>query len=212
MSIFLLGTNQSPKLPTGFINSAGGDPAPGVPLSTAQASGSIIQPYLGQVGAKLSLDTLEAAEMQDPAGGPLFAGVYQYVQFLSTMVATPARGQVAFWSNRAAYVVTGDVTAATQGLIAGVMLAAITKGNYGWIQIAGRATVKYKSALTAASPAAGDLLIVDNAPSFAADDPTQSTALTPLQTKSILGTAGVLPVAGSVLAVDLCFFETGWGY
>jgi hypothetical protein len=212
MSIFLLGTNQSPKLPTGFINSAGGDPAPGLPVSTTGISGSIIQPYLGQVGAKLSIDTTEAPSLSDPSQATLFAGVYQYVLFLSSMVATPARGQVAFWSNRAAYVVTGDVTAATQGLIAGIMLSAITKGNYGWIQIAGRAFVRYKSSLTAASPAAGDLIILDQTPTFAADDPTQSTALTPLQQKSLLGTAGVLPAAGSVLAVDLGFFQTGWGY
>ena len=212
MSIYLLGTNQSPKLPTGFLNSAGGDPAPGLPLSTAQASGSIIQPYAGQVGGKLSMDTLEAAEMSDPTQFTLFAGIYQYVQFLSTSVAANARGQVVVWSNRANYVVTPDVTAATQGLIAGITLATITKGNYAWIQIAGRAFVKYKSALTAATPAAGDLIILDQTPTFAADDPTQSTALTPLQEKSKLGTAGVAAIAGSVLAVDLAFFDTGWSY
>ena len=212
MSIYLLGTNQSPKLPTGFLNSAGGDPAPGLPLSTAQASGSIIQPYAGQVGGNLSMDTLEAAEMSDPTQFTLFAGSYQYVQFLSTSVAANARGQVVVWSNRANYVVTPDVTAATQGLIAGITLATITKGNYAWIQIAGRAFVKYKSALTAATPAAGDLIILDQTPTFAADDPTQSTALTPLQEKSKLGPAGVAAIAGSVLAVDLAFFDTGWSY
>lgn len=213
MSIYIMGTNQSPKLPTGFLNSAGGDPAPGVPLSSAQASGSIIQPYLGQVGAKVSVDTTEAGlALSDPAQSTLFAGIYQYVLFLSTSVAANARGQVVFWSNRAQYIVTPDVTAATQGLIAGITLAAITKGNYGWIQIAGRATVKYKAALTAATPVAGDLLIVDQTPTNAIDDPTQSTALTPLQEKSKIGTAGVLPVGGSILAVDLAFFDTGWGY
>ena len=212
MSIFILGTNQSPKLPTGFINSAGGDPAPGVPLSSSQASGSIIQPYFGQVGAKLSLDTTEAPSLSDPSQATLFAGVYQYVLFLSTSVAANARGQVVFWSNRPAYVVTPDVTAATQGLIAGITLSAITKGNYGWIQIAGRATVKYKAALGAATPAAGDLIIVDQALTNTADDPTQSTALTPLQAKSQIGLASALPVAGSVLAVDLAFFQSGWAY
>lgn len=213
MSIYILGTNQSPKLPTGFINSAGGDVAPGVPLSSAQASGSIIQPYYGQVGGKLSLDTTEAPSLSDPAQFPLFAGVYQYVLFLSTSVAANARGQVVFWSNRPAYVVTPDVTTATQGLIAGITLATITRGNYGWIQIAGRASVRFKTAaLGAASPAAGDLLIVDQAPTNTVDDPSQATALTPTQDKSKLGTAAVVPVSGSVLAIDLAFFDTGWSY
>lgn len=209
-SITLLGTNQSPRLPTGYLNSANGDPAPGVPL--ASPSGTIVQAYTGQVGAKLSLDATEASNLSDPAGATLFQGVYQYVQFLSSSSGSNARGQLVFWNNRASYIVTPDVTAGTQGLIAGVTLAAVTKGNYGWIQIAGKATVKYKASLTAATPASGDLIIVDQTPSNAADDPTQSTALTPLQHKSIVGVADVAPVGGSVLAVDLCFFENGWGY
>ena len=213
MSIYILGTNQSPKLPTGFLNSANGDPAPGLPLSTASASGSIIQPYAGQVGGKLTIDTNEAAlPLSDPATGTLFAGVYQYVLFLSTSVAANARGQIVFWSNRPLYTVTPDVTAATQGLIAGVTLSAITKGNYGWIQIAGRASVKFKTSLTAATPAAGDLLVLDQAGTNGVDDPTQSTALTPLQAKSQIGVASALPVGGSILAVDLAFFNTGWAY
>ena len=212
MSIFLLGTNQSPKLPTGFLNSVNGDPAPGLPVSTTGVSGSIIQPYLGQVGGKLSLDTTEASGMSDPATATLLAGVYMYVQFLVSSVAANVRGQIVFWSSRATYVVTPDVTAATSGLVAGVTLSAITKGNFGWIQIAGRANVKYKGALTAVAPVAGDLVIVDQAPSNLVDDPTQSTALTPAQTKGILGTAVVLPVAAATSAVDLAFFETGWGY
>lgn len=209
-TITLLGTNQSPRLPTGYLNSSGGDPAPGVPLTSP--SGSIVQAYAGQVGAKLSIDTTEASNLSDPAGSTLFAGVYQYVQFASGSAASNARGQIVFWSTRSTYIVTPDVTAATQGLIAGITLAAVTKGNYGWIQIAGKATVKYKSSLTAATPAAGDLIIVDQAPSNAADDPTQSGNPTYLIAKSIVGVADVAPVGGSVLAVDLAFWFNGWGF
>jgi hypothetical protein len=209
-TISILGTNQSPKLPTGFLNSANGDPAPGVPL--ASPSGSIVQAYFGQVGGKLSIDTTEASGLSDPATATLFAGMYQYVQFASGSTASNARGQVVFWLTAASFIVTPDVTAATQGLIAGITLAAVTKGNYGWIQIQGRASVKYKSSLTAATPAAGDLIILDQAPSNAADDPTQSGSPTYLILKSMIGVADVLPVGGSVLAVDLCFWNDGWRY
>lgn len=209
-SIFLLGTNQSPKLPTGFINSANGDPSPGQAL--ASPSGSIVQPYAGQVGAKLSLDTNQASSLSDPAQFTCFAGVYQYVQFAVGATAANVRGQVVFWLTAATYVVTADVTAATQGLIAGITLAAVTKGNYGWIQIQGRASVKYKSSLTAATPAAGDLIILDQTPSNTADDPTQSGSPTYLIAKSIIGVADVAPVGGSTLAVDLAFWYNGWRF
>lgn len=209
-SISLIGTNQSPRLPTGYLNSSAGDPAPGVPLTSP--SGSIVQAYAGQVGGRLSIDTNEASALSDPAASTLFAGIYQYVQFYLSSSGSNARGQIVFWQTRSTYIVTPDVTAATQGLIAGITLAAVTKGNYGWIQIAGKASVKYKSSLTAATPAAGDLIIVDQAPTNTADDPTQSGAPTYLISKAVLGVADVAPVGGSILAVDLAFWQNGWGY
>lgn len=210
MSIYSLGTNQSPKLPTGFLNSAAGDPAPGVPLTSP--SGSIVQSYAGQLGAKLSVDTTEASNLSDSATATLFAGVYQYVQFYLSSSGANARGQIVFWQTASSYIVTPDVTAATQGLIAGITLAAITKGNYGWIQIQGKAMVKFKATLTAATPAAGDLIIVDQAPTNAADDPTQSGNPTYLIAKSILGVADVAPGGGTISAVDLNFWMDGWRY
>ena len=213
MPIGPLGINNAPRLPTGFLNSSGGDPAIGVPLTSP--SGSIVQQYGGQLGAKLSLDTGEASNASDPAASTLFAGVYQYVQFASGSTASNARGQIVFWLTAASYIVTPDVTAATQGLIAGITLATITKGNYGWIQIQGRASVKFKSSITKATPAAGDLVVVDQGggtPTDTADVLADATNLTSPITKSILGVADVAPVGGTVTAVDLAWFNDGWRY
>lgn len=211
--IYSLGANQSPRLPTGFLNSAAGDPAPGVPLTSP--SGSIVQAYAGQVGAKLTVDTNEASGLSDPATATLLAGIYQYVQFLSSSTASNARGQIVFWNNAASYIVTPDVTLATQGLIAGITLAAVTKGNYGWIQIQGKANVKFKSSITKATPVAGDLVIVDQGggtPTNTADILADATNITSPIAKSVLGVADANPTGGSLSVVDLAFVLNGWRY
>lgn len=216
MSIYIMGTNQSPKLPTGFLNSTGGDPAPGLPVSTTGVSGSIIQPYAGQVGGKLSLDTLQALGLSNTAIGTLFAGVYMYVQFLATSVASNARGQLVFWSSASTYVVTPDVTAASASFVAGVTLAAITKGNFGWIQIAGRASVLAKAALTKAG-LAGDIAVVDDVtPSNTFDVKADATAVVfgtaGANLKSIIGNLDNNAANGAISQINMSLPITGWRF
>jgi len=98
------------------------------------------------------------------------------------------------------------MTAATQGQIAGITLLTNTKGNYGWIQVGGTASVKFKSSLTAATPAAGDLVIVDQSATTSGalgDDPTQSGNPTYLILKSVLGVVETAPVASAIALVEL---------
>lgn len=216
MSIYIMGTNQSPKLPSGFLNLGTGDPAPGLPVSTTGVSGSIIQPYLGQVGAKLSLDTVEAAQLSGPGAATLFAGVYMYVQFLSTSVASNAVGQLVFWSAAATYVVTPDVTAATASFVAGVTLNAVAKGNFGWIQIAGRASVKAKAALTKAG-LAGDIAVVDDVtPSGTFDVKADATAVVfgtaGANLKSIIGNLDNNAANGAISQINMNLAITGWRF
>ena len=53
-----------------------------------------------------------------------------------------------FWSDRANFIVTPDATAITEGDFAGIGLLANTKGNFGVIQIAGNASVKFRASVT----------------------------------------------------------------
>jgi hypothetical protein len=173
-------------------------------IGSPTSTGTGAQPYPGQLGGIIALSETEAGNRGSAI--TLHEGLYQYVLFKSGSTAANVAGQVVFYSSaadRAAYTVTPDVTANTQGMVGGITLGAVTKGNYGWMQIGGTANVKYKSALSAATPAIGDLVIVDQTPSNLADDPTQSGSPTYLILKSALGVAQVAPVASAVSLVQL---------
>ena len=197
----LLGTNQAPRVTTGFLNTAD-DPAPGVPL--ASPSGSIVQPYAGQVGGKLTVNNAEALGLSSTATGTLYRGVYRYVQFRLGATAANARGQLVFWYDRDNNIVTGDVADATvTPFAAGVCLMANTKGNYGWIQVSGKASVKFKAATTKTTPAIGDVVMVDATPSNTGDVLADATGLTSPNGKNKIGIALEAPVGGAVKLVEL---------
>jgi len=143
------GQNQHPRITTTYLNQLNrqGDPAPGVPVSTAQASGSIIQPYAGFVGGKLTITNPWAVQFADPAVGPLYGGIYMYVQFAANSTGAPTRGQIAYWADEGKYVVTADATVAgSANKIAGITLNNTLRGNWDFIQIAGVAMVKFSGA------------------------------------------------------------------
>ena len=159
--------------------------------------------YAAQLGMRTWLDGNPGGVPYDPSIGTLYGGCYQYVQFLSTDTNAPARGLLYVWSNTETYVVTNNTTAANGGFLAGVALNTLTKGNYGWIQTKGKASVKFASSLTAATPAAGDLVVLDTS-SGLADDPTQTTQPAWSAIKLAIGVAfGSAPAASTVSLVLL---------
>lgn len=183
----------------GTMNGSTGNPAPG---NTASGTGTY--PFTGQVGAVLELSEAMANQLSAASGGfaTLHQGFYQYVQFKSDSTNANAGGNVAFWSDRATHVVTPDATG-NLGQVAGVILEADAKGNYGWIQISGRATVTPKASLTAATPAAGDLCIVDQSASTVAQADCVNGNATDPQDRSVLGTWITTPTGGTPATVDL---------
>lgn len=199
MSIAAFGQNQAPRVTTEFLNDVN-DPSPGVPL--ASPSGSIVQPYTGQLGGKLSLDAATALALSDTAIGTLYGGVYQYVKFKAGTTTAPARGQVVFWDDIDNYVVTPDATATNDSQIAGIVLNAVTKGNYGFIQIAGKASVLFGT-VTKVTPAIGDLVIVDSTPSPDANVLADATNITSPTAKLIIGKAVVAAPASTTISLVL---------
>lgn len=205
----IFGTNQSPRVTAQHLNSVN-DPSPGLPIS-ASVPGSIIQTYRGQLGALLTLSDEMAALLSNPSVGTLYGGVYQYVQFKSTDTVAPARGLLCAWDDYENFVVTMDITDPRSGKIAGVVLNAVTKGNYGWIQVAGKASVKYAGTITKVSPADGDLLVLASATANDVDILADATALTSPVMKRAVGVALQTPAAGQVRLAWLTFLRLNPG-
>lgn len=143
------GQNQHPRLTTNYINQLNrhGDPAPGVNVSTAQVSGSIVQPYDGFQGGKLTITDPWAPQFADPAVGPIYGGVYMYLQVNPLDPAPLQRGAVVFWSDELHYVVTvkGLNALSQPNKIAGVALNETFPGFWDFFQIMGVASVEFSA-------------------------------------------------------------------
>lgn len=146
-------TQQQVRMTNLYLNWCD-DPAPGVIIASANFPGGIVQPYTGQVGSKFFYDSDQMNKLSDPTS-LLYGGAYQYVKF--KLGDTFAKGQLAFWDRSVAddlYQVTTTESNTTlpASLIAGVVINvaghANTPGNYGFIQVEGRASVKFRAVLS----------------------------------------------------------------
>jgi MinD-like ATPase involved in chromosome partitioning or flagellar assembly len=86
--------------------------------------------------------------------------------------------------------------------MAGICLNTVTKGNYCWIQTTGKATVLFKTGITAATPADGDLIVIDVGTGLA-DSLTQSGNPTYLILKAAIGVALAAPTSATASLVLL---------
>jgi hypothetical protein len=138
-------------------------------VNDASAGGVIVSLPSGITGPTVSqtipgdcivLDDATASALSDTAVGTLYGGIYMYVGTVSGATASPAVGTCAFYraadlpsAVSALYQVTSDVNPLTTvpTFIAGVFINAITKGNFGWIQIAGVCSCLFDSTITTAA-------------------------------------------------------------
>ena len=145
-------TKQADFLTAKYLNDVN-DAASGgviVSLPTGVQSPAVSQTIPGD---RIVLDDATALALSDTTIGTLYGGIYMYVQAKTTTLAI-ALGGIAFWKQAdvgTAYIVYGDAlpAAATPSFIAGIFINAITSGNYGWVQIAGVASVLFAAAITA---------------------------------------------------------------
>lgn len=162
--------------------------------------------YNGQLGQRIALGPDEVK--YDSSVGTLYGGVYQYVRFKSGDATVPAVGLLCFWDlavNEDLYQVT-TVEPTGTSRVAGVILNAVTGGNYGWIQVAGKATVKCIATLTAAGAVGQSVFTgaagvgTDNAK---VDTIAAATAITPLTLARFIGIAETAPSNGGLCIVRL---------
>lgn len=168
-------------------------------------------------GDRLVLSTADALALSDTTVGTLFSGMYQYVRTTSTSTAANARGRLAFWntaleSTGNPYIVTPDESGA-QGvaLRAGVFLNTVTKGDWCFIQILGKAAIRSRAVLTgvaaqgvgAYAAAAGAGADVGSFDVFNGDAANPTFQQVDQMIVRFLGITEALPVAGTVTTVDL---------
>jgi hypothetical protein len=200
-------TKQAVLLTARFLNTVNDTVAGGTIF--ALPSGVQAPPYSQTLpGDRIVLDDASALALSDTVNtGTLFGGVYMYVGTLATSTAAPARGTIAFW--RAAelpggatqgYTVTADAqpTTSLPAYIAGVFINAITKGNFGWIQVAGVASVLFDTGLTATALA---VTVSAKAGATTASTADAGVAISTVTLANVLGVAIGTPVISTISSV-----------
>lgn len=145
------------RLTARYINDVN-DPVVGNSVSGGQA-------YLGQLGSVMVLNDADAAKLSSGTVaaltnvGNLYGGIYQYVQFYVSQSGTTVAGGPVYWQDPDNFIVTADVPTAGVGF-AGVALKTVTKGNYGWILVDGKAACQPLDNTTLSSPAIGDVMVL----------------------------------------------------
>lgn len=170
-------------------------------------------------GDRIVLDDATAVALSDTVVGTLYGGIYMYFGTLSTSAASPARGSAAFYraadlpsAVSALYQVTADAqpTTTLPTLLSGVFINAVTKGNWGWVQVGGVASCLFDSAVSAATVGgmvtargiAGVAATVASTFDVGAAVATPATvAIANAQIAGMFGIAIVLPVVSTVTTV-----------
>lgn len=160
------------------------------------------------LGKRIAVAERDALSYSLTTVGTLYGGLYQLVQVSSAATAANvAVGLAAFTLDGAAnvgaqgYVTTDESHADAVGLIAGVYLNSITPGNYGFIQVHGKATVQYRAAVTDAT--VGDVVIVQGAGTGVFDSLAAATAVTDVVMSKWVGNAIQLPVNSLLKTIQM---------
>lgn len=148
-------TKQAVLLTAKYLNDVNDAVSGGAPVSVPSGAPSISSSQTIP-GDRIVLDDATALALSDTAIGTLFGGVYQYVG--NTATGNTVRGKIAFFQaadvggTASVYRVSTVANPSTTvpSYIAGIFINAITASQWGWIQVAGAASVLFDStALTA---------------------------------------------------------------
>lgn len=169
------------------------------------AAGAVI-PYgsQGDLGKRLVVTEAEAASLSYTTTGTLYGGIYQPVQVSSAATAANvARGKAAFLldSGASGYVVTDYAHADILSGVVGVFLNSVTPGNYGFVQVHGKASCLFGATLTDTS--ANDAVVVNLANADGTFDALATTAITALLLGKWIGQCIVAPTASTISTVFL---------
>ncbi len=149
-------------LSTKFLNSnnSAGDPVVGGNFTTVPANIGGSQGQQDLPGDRIILGAADALALSDNTVGNLYGGIFQYVGTRNNSSSAPTRGHAGFWDLAASsnaqtaslsYQVNSDEPAnITTRMFAGVFINSPTKGNFWWLQTAGKVNAQFRTTLTAA--------------------------------------------------------------
>lgn len=182
MSAGRFSKQAAPYIGTRWINgnNVNGDTYPGGVVTTAPAGLNVPEWEQNIPGDRFILGPSDALALSNNNIGNLYVGTYRYVGTRNNSTSAPGRGFAAFWDPTAtgtgnnisstqadlAYQVTSDGNAAnyTNTLFAGVFLGPVTKGSWWFIQEAGKATVKFRLAITGTAAIGAGVYLTNPAP------------------------------------------------
>ena len=208
-------TKQADRLTARFLNDVN-DSVSGGALVSVPTGAPSPQVSQTQPGDRIVLDDATATALSDTTVGTLYGGVYMYVGTTSTATAAPSRGYFAFWPSAnlpagatPSYTVSSDAqaSASVPAYIAGVFInpttssgsgIALAKGNFGWIQVAGTASVQFDSSLTAS--ATGTTVSAKVSPGLASSADA-GVALSTTTLSFVLGVAVGSPTSSTISTV-----------
>jgi hypothetical protein len=196
-------TKQAVQLSSKYLNDINDASVGGVIVSVPSGVPSP-QIYSAQPGDRIVLDDATALALSDTTIGTLYGGVYMYVQFKTTTRAA-VKGGIVFFAAAdlgTSYIAYGDAlpTTAVPTYIAGVLICVLTTTYYGWIQVAGVATVLFDAGMTAA--AAGNWVSAKVSPGTASTADCGAAAGV-VTLAAMLGVAVGLPVTSTASTVML---------
>lgn len=167
-------------------------------LNQLLATAGVVISYGGtdDLGKRMIVSDQDAADWSLASIGTLFGGIYQAVQVDSAATAANIfPGAAAYLLDTAAgggansgsqgFVVTDSAHALATNLGCGVFLNAVTPGQFTFIQISGKATVKYTAA--PASLVAGSLVVFKGVTAGTFDTILDATAITGALLSAVLG-------------------------
>src|ERR1700733_3406203 len=180
-------TKQADYLNAAYLNDVNDTQVGGailsVPTSVPSSQGQQTLP-----GDRIILDDATALALSDTTVGTLYGGIYMYCNVTWTTQAA-AVGGIAFFratdigsTTTTPYVAFGDAQPLTTlpTYILGIFINAVTKSNYGWVQVAGIASVLFDSTTT--STVQGNMVIAKASAAVAstADNPTVTNPTAPV--------------------------------
>ena len=197
-------TKQADFLTAKYLNDVNDSVAGGVVVSVPSGAPT---PAVSQTlpGDRIVLDDATALALSDTSVGTLYGGVYMYVQASVTTRAI-VRGGIAFFKAAdigSAYTVYSDAQPSTTvpSYVAGIFINALTTAYYGWIQVAGAASVLFDSAALTAI-AAGNWVSVKVSATLASTADVGAVAGV-VTIAALLGVAVGIPVSSTVSTVML---------